>query len=82
MLLVVSYHWDQSKLKHFRMNPSGRMIGYGAIFLRLHRYLRLCKLFHLRAILHDAMGFLYKAYGVRNGYDYIFGSPSVRWQVM
>ena len=61
--------WEQA----VPMNPSGGMIGYGATYLRLHKYLKRCKSFRLHAIFHDAMGFLYKAYGVGNGYDYVFG---------
>ena len=61
--------WEQA----IPMNPSDGMIGYGATCTRLHKYLKHCESFCLHAIFHDAMGFLYKAYGVGNRYDYVFG---------
>ena len=64
---------DVTREQAIRMNPSGGMIRYGATCTRPHKYLKRCKSFRLHAIFHDAMGFLYKVYGVGNGYDYVFG---------
>ena len=53
------------------MNPSGGMIGYGDSCPWLHKFLKRCKVCQVHAIFHDAMGFLYKAYGIGHGYDYV-----------
>ena len=56
-----------------RANRSGGTIGYGDACPRLHKCLKRCKVCRVHAIFHDAMGFLYKTYGVGNGYDILIG---------
>ena len=56
-----------------RQNRSEGMIGNGQSNPRLHLLLKQCKVCQVHAIFHDAMGFLYKTYGVGNGYDILFG---------
>ena len=59
--------------KAIEMNPSGGLIGYGDRCTRLHNVLKRCKVCQIHAVFHDAFGFLYKAYQLGPGYDYVFG---------